>query len=105
MWRRTVGVDRHVVIEGEDDEAAVVVHLRLRKVVRRRRGRCGVRAPDYDRGEGRRRWRCLDLGTLQCFVEAEAPRVRCPVHGPTVALAPWARPGAGHTRDVDDQVA
>ena len=52
VWRRIVGVDRHVVIEdveieGEDDEAAVVVHVRLRKGARRRCGRCGVRAPGY----------------------------------------------------------
>ena len=110
VWRRIVGVDHHVVIEdveieGEDDEAAVVVHVRLRKGARRRCGRCLVRAPGYDQGEGRRRWRCLDLGTLQCFLEADAPRVACPTHGPTVALVPWARHGAGHTRDFDHQVA
>ena len=110
VWRRIVGVDRHVVIEdveieGEDNEAAVVVHVRLRKGARRRCGRCLVRASGYDRGEGRRRWRCLDLGTLQCFLEADAPRVDCPEHGPTVAQVPWARHGAGHTRDFDDQVA
>ena len=110
VWRRIVGVDRHVVIEdveveGEDDEAVVVVHVRLRKGARRRCGRCGVRAPGYDQGEGRRRWRCLDLGTLQCFLEADAPRVSCPEHGPTVAKVPWARHGAGHCRDFDDQVA
>jgi transposase len=39
------------------------------------------------------------------FIEADAPRVRCPVHGPTVARVPWARHGAGHTRDFDDQAA
>jgi len=39
------------------------------------------------------------------FLEAEAPRVRCRDHGPTVAVVPWARHGAGHTRDFDDQAA
>jgi transposase len=39
------------------------------------------------------------------FLEADAPRVRCRVHGPTVAGVPWARHGAGHTRDFDDQAA
>ena len=38
-------------------------------------------------------------------MEAEAPRVRCRAHGPTVAQVPWARHGAGHTRDFDDQAA
>jgi transposase len=39
------------------------------------------------------------------FIEADAPRVRCRSHGPTVAQVPWARHGAGHTRDFDDQAA
>jgi transposase len=47
----------------------------------------------------------LDLGTTRVVVEAEAPRVRCRSHGPTVAEVPWARHGAGHTRDFDDQAA
>ncbi len=60
VWRRIVGVDHGVVIEeveleGEDDEAVVVVHVRMRKAGRRRCGRCRVRAPGYDQGEGRRR--------------------------------------------------
>ena len=44
-------------------------------------------------------------GTMRCFLEADSPRVNCPTHGPTVAQVPWARHGAGHTRDFDDQVA
>ena len=72
---------------------------------RDRCGRCGVRSPGYDRGEGRRRWRALDLGTTKVFVEADAPRVRCRRHGVTVASVPWARHGAGHTRDFDDLAA
>jgi len=47
----------------------------------------------------------LDLGTTRVFIEADAPRVRCRAHGPTVAQVPWARHGAGHTRDFDDQAA
>ena len=38
-------------------------------------------------------------------MQADAPRVNCPEHGPTVAQVPWARHGAGHTREFDDQVA
>ena len=59
----------------------------------------------YDRGEGRRRWRGLDLGTIQVWLEADAPRVDCAEHGVTVAAVPWARHGAGHTRGFDEQVA
>ena len=108
VWRRMLGVDKATVIESVevDEEAnAVVAHVRPRKATKRRCGRCGVRAPGYDQGEGRRRWRCLDLGTVMCFLEADSPRVSCPTHGPTVAQVPWARHGAGHTRDFDDEVA
>ena len=107
VWRRIVGVDKATVIEDvevDDAQNAVVVCVRPRRATKRRCGRCGVRAPGYDQGEGRRRWRCLDLGTVQCFLEAAAPRVACPTHGPTVAQVPWARHGAGHTRAFDDQV-
>jgi transposase len=47
----------------------------------------------------------LDLGATKVFIEADAPRVRCCDHGVTVAHVPWARHGAGHTRDFDDVAA
>jgi transposase len=47
----------------------------------------------------------LDLGTTQVWLEADAPRVDCRAHGPTVAAVPWARHAAGHTRAFDEQVA
>jgi transposase len=103
-----LGVDRATVIEGvEVDERAnaVVAHVRPRRDSKRRCGRCGQVAPLYDRGEGRRRWRAIDLGAVMCLLESDAPRVDCPTHGPTVAQVPWARHGAGHTRDFDDLAA
>jgi transposase len=108
VWRRMLGVDRATVIEGidfDEESETVVVHVRPRRSTKRRCGRCGVRAPGYDQGEGRRNWRTLDLGTLMCFLQADSPRVNCPAHGPTVAQVPWARHGAGHTRHFDDQCA
>jgi transposase len=45
------------------------------------------------------------LGTIQTVLEADAPRVRCRDHGPTVAAVPWARHAAGHTYAFDEQVA
>ena len=56
-------------------------------------------------GGGRRRWQGLDWGTLQVVLEADAPRVNCPAHGPTVAAVPWARHHAGHTLAFDYTVA
>jgi len=42
---------------------------------------------------------------LRCYLEADAPRVRCRDHGIVTAAVPWARHGAGHTRPFDDTVA
>jgi transposase len=108
VWRRVLGVDRATVIEEidfDEESDTVVIHVRPRRSTKRRCGRCGTRAPGYDHGEGRRNWRALDLATLRCFLQADAPRVNCPEHGPTVAQVPWARHGTGHTKDFDDQVA
>ena len=94
LWRSILGVDRATVIESveEDKETdALVVRVRPRRPTKRRCGRCEVRSPGYDRGEGRRRWCCLDLGSVMTFLEADSPRVNCPTHGPTVAQVPWAR--------------
>jgi len=107
LWRALLGVEKAVVENIEFDEAGqlLVAHVRPRKRCRDRCGRCGRGAPGYDAGEGRRRWRSLDLGTIRVVLEADAPRVDCPGHGPTVAVVPWARHGAGHTRVFDEQVA
>ncbi len=47
----------------------------------------------------------MDQGTTMCFLEADAPRVRCREHGVVVAHVPWATHGAGHTHTFDAQVA
>ena len=72
---------------------------------RRHQRRCGRQSPGYDGGDGRRRWRALDAGTTRVFIEANAPRVGCRTHGPTVARVPWARHDVGHTRDFDAMAA
>ena len=108
VWRRLLGVDNRVVVERvefDEDADAVVAHVRPRRPAKRRCGRCGRLSPGYDRGEGRRRWRALDLGEVRSFLEADTPRVACAEHGPTVAQVPWARHGAGHVRSFDDLAA
>ncbi len=107
VWRALLGVEKTVVeeVEFDEDEQLLVAHVRAGKRARGRCGRCQRRAPWYDRGEGRRRWRALDLGTVQAVLEAESPRVNCGEHGPTVAAVPWARHAAGHTYAFDEQVA
>ena len=105
VWQR-VGLARTVieVVVFDEDAEAVVASVRPRKGAQRRCGRCGRRAAWFDRGEGRR-WRRAWIWGRSGVVEAEAPRVNCPAHGPTVVQVPWARHGVGHTRDFDDTVA
>jgi transposase len=106
VWARLVGLPRAVVEDvrvGSEGELVVAV-----RPVWRERDRCGVcrrRSPGFDLGEGRRRWRTLDLGTTLAYVESEAPRVRCRRHGVVVCAVPWARHGARFTRGFEDQVA
>lgn len=107
LWRGLLGVEKTVIerVELEEEQEVLVAHVRPRKRSRGRCGRCARPAPGYDQGQGRRRWRALDLGTVQVYLEADAPRVACALHGPTVAAVPWARHGAGHTHAFDAQVA
>jgi len=107
LWRTLLGVEKTLVDDVDfDDEAGVlVVAVRPMKAARNRCGLCRRRSPGYDRGEGRRRWRSLDAGTIQVVLESDARRVSCRAHGVTVASVPWARHQAGHTYLFDDQVA
>jgi transposase len=107
VWARLLGVEKAIVgeVELDEDDGVLVAHVRPTRSERNRCGVCRRRGPGYDQGGGRRRWRALDLGSVQAFVEADAPRVACPEHGVTVAAVPWARHDTGHTRGFDDTVA
>jgi transposase len=107
VWKRLLGVE-HTVVEQvifDEDADAVVAMVRPTRSRRRRCAVCQRRCAGYDQGEGRRRWRGLDLGVVRVFLEADAPRVRCPAHGVVVAAVPWARHGAGFTRGFEDTAA
>lgn len=107
VWARLFGVSGVVVEAVELDEGlgAAVASVRLRRGQRQRCGACGRRSSFYDRGEGRRRWRTLDLGTTRALVEADAPRVNCREHGVVVARVPWARHDSRFTRVFEEQCA
>lgn len=107
IWRGLLGVENTVVerVEFDEDEQLLVAHVRPTSRRRGRCGACGRRSPGYDGGAGRRRWRTLDLGTVQAVLEAESPRVRCREHGVIAAAVPWARHDAGHTYAFDETVA
>ena len=82
----------------------VLVHLRRRRS-RRLTCPCGwsTRA-SYDRST--RRWRHLDLGGCRLFLVAEVRRLDCRRCGRVrTEQVPWARPGARHSRDLQDLVA
>ena len=106
LWAALLGVEK-AAVEGVwlDGEGSFVVAVRPHRRERSRCGLCRRRSPGYDEGEGRRRWRALDVGTTLCYLEAEAPRVECRRHGVIAAAVPWARHGARFTRSFDDQVA
>ena len=87
----------------DEEEGAVVASVRARKGATRRCGVCSRRCPWEDRGEGRRRWRAHDLGCVPVYLEADAPRVRCPDHGVVVVALPGpgiepGTPGCSRTR-------
>jgi transposase len=45
------------------------------------------------------------VGLSSAYIEADAPRVKCPTHGVVVAAVPWARHDTRFTRTFEDQVA
>lgn len=108
VWARLLGLQGAVVedvtVNGAGDGVEVVAAVRPGWRARDRCGVCRRRCGGFDTGWGRRRWRTLDLGTTPCFLEAEAPRVRCPEHGVVVCFLPWARHSSRFTRSFEDQV-
>ena len=109
VFQRLLGVEQAVVerveLVEERGEEVLVAAVRPYRSRRSRCSRCDRKCPGYDAGDGRRRWRGLDLGTTRTFLEADAPRVACPDHGVVVAGVPWARPGARCTRAFEDTCA
>lgn len=107
LWRTLLGVDKTIVeaVDLDVETGILVASVRPTASMRNRCGACRKRCPRYDTGDGRRRWRSLDAGSVQIHLEAAAPRVSCRVHDVTVAAVPWARHQSGHSLFFDDQVA
>jgi len=106
VWARLLGLQRAVVEDvsiGDEEEIVVAVRPTWRE--RDRCGECRRRSPGFDLGDGRRRWRALDLGSTKAFLEADAPRVTCRRHGVVVCAVPWARHTSRFTRAFEDQTA
>jgi transposase len=105
-----LGVE-HTVIESVGLEAdgrggeILVAQVRVKAGAARRCSRCQRRCPGYDSSVEPRRWRGLDLGSTQVFLQAKTSRVSCPVHGVVVAAVPWARAGSRFTVAFEDTCA
>ena len=106
LLRGLLGLGHLVVISGWEfdcgDRPKLTVTLRSRGRRRARCGRCGEHSLLYDRVDGVRRWRHVDLGFFTCEIEADASRVSCSAHGPTVAEVLWARYDSSFSRAFED---
>ena len=105
VLRRLFQIDNSVIesiqVDAKDE---VLVVCRPTAALANRCGVCGRRSPRYDHGTTRL-WRHVDFGGRRTWLKSTPPRVRCPQHQVVVAAVPWARHGAGHTRDFDQTVA
>jgi transposase len=97
------GIERAVVEDVRVELGTIVVSVRQRSREKYRCGVCGRCCPREDAGEGRRRWRALDLGTTFAYLEADAPRVYCKHHRVVVAAVSWARHDSRFTVAFEDQ--
>ena len=110
VWRRVLGVE-HTVIESVELETngrgqeMLVARVRVKAGAASRCSRCLRRCPGYDTSRESRRWRGLDLGTTEVFLQARTSRVSCREHGVVVAAVPWARPGSRFTTAFEDTAA
>ena len=102
-FNRVLSLPGAVVESVSFTDAGIVVGVRRRG--RRHRCRCGwSTTARYDCS--RRRWRHLDMGTNQVWLEADMARIACRVCGRVrTEDVPWARPGARCSRDVEDTIA
>ena len=102
-----IGADGFVLEDVTVNAEMNEIYLAIRPT-KREQCRCGIchrKATRYDKGRGRRHWRCLDVGSRKVYVEAEQLRVRCPKHGVVTAAVPWARHNSRFTKSFEETVA
>lgn len=104
VLRRLFALTDTVIEDVDCDGDDVVVECRPVAAKKHRCGVCQRKCPRYDAGTTRM-WRHLDFWGHRTWLRSTPPRVRCPQHQVVVAAVPWARHGAGHSRDFDQTVA
>jgi len=97
----------HIVCESiENNEAFRTIKI-IARPDRKSQCRCGFcqkKCPLYDKGKGKREWRCLDIGGAKAYIVSESPRVSCKEHGVVTAHVPWARHGSRFCISFEDTV-
>jgi len=106
--KRLLKVNRVIIeetsFEEVNEEEMLIIRARPFSRDTFRCPQCGKRCKGYDSYGKVRRWRSLDFGSMRVYIEATAPRVRCPEHGVLVAKVPWARHDSDYTYDFETAV-
>ena len=96
-------VVENMEIETLETNPTLIISVRPTKHESSRCPICGKKCKGYDQGNGRRRWRSMDIGnSIKVYLESDSPRVWCPEHGVVTQMVPWARHGSKHTRNFED---
>jgi len=108
LIKRLLRIERIVIedvrFEDLEDEETLIIQVRPLSRDAHRCPLCDKRRPGYDLASKKRRWRSLDFGCQKVYIEACAPRIKCPEHGVIVAKVPWARPKSDYTYDFETAV-
>jgi transposase len=70
------------------EQGEVVVHVEVQDGVLWACPACSRRMQAHD--HRKRRWRHLDTCQFKTIIEADVPRVKCPLHGAVTVQVPWA---------------
>jgi len=107
--KRLLKIDKIVIENMYFEESKVgekfIVKVRPIKRELNRCPKCGRLCPGYNDSKKTRRWRSLDFGSQCVYIEANAPRIKCPEHGVIIARVPWARRDSDYTYDFETAVA
>jgi len=83
-------VVENVEIENPEINPTIIISVRPTKRDSCRCGICGKKCSGYDRGNGKRRWRALDIGnSSKVYLESDSPRVWCKMSESALHISVW----------------